>query len=171
MAICHPLYHVIIGNPCLCGLLPPLSFFVSTLNALIHSLMVLQLSFCTDLKISHFYELAQILKLVCSDALINDILVYLVTNLLHVGPLSGIIFSYTRIVSIQRTQSIGGRCTPFSPRGSHLSVVFLFYGTCVGVCLSSAAILSPQRRAVASVVTLWLLQWWTPSSTAWGTET
>ena len=93
MAICHPLYHVIIGNPCLCGLLLPLSFFVSTLNALIHSLMVLQLSFCTDLKIPHFYELAQIFKLVCSDALINDILVYLVSNLLRVGPLSGIIFS------------------------------------------------------------------------------
>ena len=75
MAICHPLYYVI------CDLRLLLSLFVSILNALIHSLMVLQLSFCTDVKIPHFYELAQILKLACSDTLIKDILVYLVTKL------------------------------------------------------------------------------------------
>eukprot|EP00069_Balaena_mysticetus_P013168 bmy_21844T0 len=81
------------------------------MNALLHGLMVLHLSFCTDLKIPHFFcELAQILRLACSDTLINDILMYLVTSLLGVGPLSGIIFSYTRIVSSSlRIPSIGGK--------------------------------------------------------------
>ena len=143
MAICHPLY--VVMNPCLCGLRLLLSLFVSILNALIHSLMVLQLSFCTDLKIPHFCELAQILKLACSDTLINGILVYLATKLLRVGPLSGVIFSYTRIVSfIQRMPSIGERYKTFSTCGSHLSVIFLNYGTCVGIYLSSAATLSPR---------------------------
>ena len=147
MAICHPLYYVIIMNPCLCGLRLLLSLFVSILNALIHSLMVLQLSFCTDLKISHFYELAQILKLACSDSLIKNILVYLVTKLLHVGPLSGVISSYMQIVSfIQGIPSIGGRYKAFSTCGSHLSVIFLNYETCVGIYRSSAATLSPPGR-------------------------
>ncbi|XP_004378630.1 olfactory receptor 7G3-like [Trichechus manatus latirostris] len=155
VAICHPLYYMVIMNPCLCGLLILLSLFISIMNALLHSLMVLRLSFCTDLEIPHFFcELAQILKLACSDTLINNILVYLETSLLGVGPLSGIIFSYIRIVSsILRIPSTGGKCKSFSICGSHLSVVSLFYGTCVGVYLSSAATLSSRRRAaVASVM-------------------
>lgn len=154
VAICHPLYYAIIMDPRLCGLMILGSLFISIMNTLLHSLTVLHLSFCTDLKVPHFfYELAQILRLACSDTLINDILMHLVTSLLGVGPLSGIIFSYTCIVlSILRIPSIGGKCEAFSTFGSHLSVVFLFYRTCVGVYLSSAATLSPRRRAVASVM-------------------
>uniref|UniRef100_G3TY51 Olfactory receptor n=2 Tax=Loxodonta africana TaxID=9785 RepID=G3TY51_LOXAF len=154
VAICHPLYYTVIMNPRLCGLLILLSFFISIMNALLQSLMVLHLSFCTDLEIPHFFcELAQILKLACSDTLINNILVYLVTSLLGVVPLSGIIFSYIRIFSsILRIPSTGGRYKAFSTCGSHLSVVSLFYGTCAGVYLSSAATLSSRRRAVASVM-------------------
>ncbi|XP_047630370.1 olfactory receptor 7A10-like [Phacochoerus africanus] len=154
VAICHPLCYTVIMNPCLCGLLVLLSLFISVMNALLQSLMVLRLSFCTDLKIPHFFcELAQLLKLACSDTLINDILVYLVTSLLGIGPLSGIVFSYTRIVSsILRSPAVGAKYKAFSTCGSHLSVVFLFYGTCVGVYLSSAAALSSRRRAVASVM-------------------
>nr|XP_003413463.1 olfactory receptor 7G3-like [Loxodonta africana] len=153
VAICHPLYYTVIMNPRLCGLLILLSFFISIMNALLQSLMVLHLSFCTDLEIPHFFcELAQILKLACSDTLINNIHVYLATSLLGVGSLSGIIFSYTRIVSsILRIPSTGGKYKAFSTCGSHPSVVSLFYGTCVGVYLSSAATLSSRKRAVASV--------------------
>ncbi|XP_049731379.1 olfactory receptor 7G3-like [Elephas maximus indicus] len=154
VAICHPLYYMVIMNPRLCGLLILLSFFISIMNALLQSLMVLHLSFCTDLEIPHFFcELAQILKLACSDTLINNILVYLVTSLLGVVPLSGIIFSYIRIFSsILRIPSTGGKYKAFSTCGSHLSVVSLFYGTCAGVYLSFAATLSSRRRAVASVM-------------------
>ncbi|XP_022382535.1 olfactory receptor 7G3-like [Enhydra lutris kenyoni] len=154
VAICRPLHYVVIMNPRLCGLLILLSLLMSIGNALLHSLMVLPLSFCTDLQIPHFFcELAQILKLACCDTLTNNILVYFMTSLLGVGPISGIIFSYTRIVSsILRIPSTGGKFKVFSTCGSHLSVVFLFYGTSVGVYLSSAASVSSRRRAVASVM-------------------
>ncbi|XP_036866017.1 olfactory receptor 7G3-like [Manis javanica] len=154
VAICHPLYYTVIMNSRLCILLVLLSLSISIANALLHSLMVLHLSFCRDLKIPHFFcELAQILKLSCSDTFINNILVYLVTSLLGVGPLLGIIFSYTRIVScILRVPSTGGKYKAFSTCGSHLSVVSLFYGTCVGVYLSSASTFSSRKRAVASVM-------------------
>ncbi|XP_012501565.1 PREDICTED: olfactory receptor 7G3-like [Propithecus coquereli] len=154
VAICHPLRYTVIMHPRLCALLILLSMLISTLNALLHSLMVLPLSFCTDLKVPHFFcDIAQILNLACSDTLINNILVYLVTTLLGVGPLLGIIFSYARIVSsILRIPSTGGKYKAFSTCGSHLSVVSLFYGTCVGVYLSSAVSDSPRKTAVASVM-------------------
>ncbi|XP_002921969.3 olfactory receptor 7G2-like, partial [Ailuropoda melanoleuca] len=55
VAICHPLRYTVIMNPHLCGLLVLLSLSISIADALLHSLMVLRLSFCTDLEIPHFF--------------------------------------------------------------------------------------------------------------------
>ncbi|XP_058381807.1 olfactory receptor 7G3-like isoform X2 [Diceros bicornis minor] len=154
VAICHPLRYNVIMNSKFCGLLVLLSFFISILDALVHTLKALQLSFCTDLNIPHFFcELTHILKLACSDTLINNILVYLVTSLLGVVPLSGISFSYTQIVSsILKIPSAGGKYKAFSICGSHLIVVTLFYGTGFGVYLSSEATRSSRKSAIVSVM-------------------
>nr|XP_010600869.1 putative gustatory receptor clone PTE03 [Loxodonta africana] len=154
VAICHPLRYTVIMNSYLCGLLILLSLFISLVDALLHSLMVLHLSFCADLEIPHFFcELAQVIKLACSNTLINDILVYLITSILDSVPLLGIIFSYIKIVSsILRMPSAGGMYKAFSTCGSHLSVVFLFYGTAFGVYISSAVTHSSKNLAVASVM-------------------
>ncbi|XP_075387563.1 olfactory receptor 7G2-like [Tenrec ecaudatus] len=154
VAICHPLRYTMIMNPTLCGLLSLLSLLMSLMNALLQSLMVLRLSFCTDLEIPNFFcELAPVLKLACSDTLINNILAYSVATLFFVVPLSGIIFSYTRIVSsVLKMPSAGGMYKVFSTCGSHLSVVSLFYGTGFGVYISSAFAHSPRKIAVASLM-------------------
>ncbi|XP_073909362.1 olfactory receptor 7G3-like [Castor canadensis] len=154
VAICHPLYYKVIMNPTQCVLLVLVSMFISSVDALLHTLMVLHLSFCTDLKLPHFFcEITPILKLACSDTLINNILVYLATTLLGIAPLVGIIFSYSQIVSsIMKIPSTSGKCKAFSTCGSHLSVVSLFYGTCIGVYLSSAITDSPRKTEVASVM-------------------
>nr|XP_012291340.1 olfactory receptor 7G3 [Aotus nancymaae] len=154
VAICHPLMYKVIMNPKLRGLLLLLSFVISLLDALLHTLMVLRLTFCIDLEIPHvFCELAHILKLACSDILINNILVYLVTSLLGVVPLSGIIFSYTQIVSsVMKIPSASGKYKAFSVCGSHLIIVSLFYGTGFGVYLSSAETPSSRKGAIASVM-------------------
>uniref|UniRef100_A0A8C9ALL9 G-protein coupled receptors family 1 profile domain-containing protein n=1 Tax=Prolemur simus TaxID=1328070 RepID=A0A8C9ALL9_PROSS len=128
VAICHPLRYTDIMNPSLCGLLVSLSL-----------LMLLQLSFCTDLEISLF-SFVQVVKLVCSDTLFNNLLIYFAACTLGGIPLSGIIFSYTQIHKA------------FSTCGSHLSVVSLFYGTGLGVYISSAVSDSSRRTAVASVM-------------------
>ncbi|XP_008542734.1 olfactory receptor 7G3-like [Equus przewalskii] len=160
VAICHPLRYLVIMNPQLCGLLIVLSLFLSIVDALLHSLMVLRLSFRKDLEIPHFFcELAQVLKLACSDAFINNILIYIVTGLFGVLPLSGIIFSYTQIFSsVFRIPSSQGKLKAFSTCGSHLSVVSLFYGTAVGVYISSALTNSSRKTAVASVMYIVLPQ-------------
>ncbi|XP_062966475.1 olfactory receptor 7G2-like [Cynocephalus volans] len=154
VAICHPLRYTVIMNPRLCGLLILLSWLISVVDSLLHSLMLLRLSFCTDLEIPHFFcELAQVIKLACSDTLINNTLVYSVTSILGGVPLLGIISSYVHIVSsILRMPSAGGKYKAFSTCGSHLSVVSLFYGTAFGVYISSAVIESSKKTAVASVM-------------------
>ncbi|XP_019283412.2 olfactory receptor 7G2-like [Panthera pardus] len=154
VAICHPLRYTVIMSPQLCVLLILLSLFFSAVVALLHSLMVLRLSFCKDLEIPHFFcELAQVIKLACSETLINNILIYFVASLFGGIPLSGIIFSYTQIVSsVLRVPSAGGKLKAFSTCGSHLSVVSLFYGTVVGVYISSVVTDSPKKTAVASVM-------------------
>ena len=69
VAICHSLRYKTVMNPKLCGLLALVSFSITVLNTLLHTLMTLWLSFCTDLKIPHFfYELAHILKLTRSTS-------------------------------------------------------------------------------------------------------
>uniref|UniRef100_A0A8D1EML1 G-protein coupled receptors family 1 profile domain-containing protein n=1 Tax=Sus scrofa TaxID=9823 RepID=A0A8D1EML1_PIG len=120
--------------------------------SLIQSLLMLQLSFCSNWVIPDFYcELAQALTLACSDTLVNYILLYLVTGFLGIVPFSGILCSYTRIVfSILRIPSANGRYKAFSTCASHLSVVSLFYGTGLGVYLSSDS--SSWRGMVASVM-------------------
>ncbi|XP_002921972.3 olfactory receptor 7G2 [Ailuropoda melanoleuca] len=154
VAICHPLRYTVIMSPQLRVLLILLSLFFSLAAALLQSLMVLRLSFCKDLGIPHFFcELAQVIKLACSDTLINTILIYFVASMFGGIPLSGIIFSYTQIVSsVLRMPSVGGKLKAFSICGSHLSVVSLFYGTAVGAYISSVVTDSSKKPAVASVM-------------------
>jgi olfactory receptor len=68
-------------------------------------------------------------------------------------PILGILFSYFKIVSsILRIPSTGRKFKAFSTCGSHLSNVCLFYGTCLGVYLSSAVSHSPKKGIVASIM-------------------
>ncbi|XP_043323529.1 olfactory receptor 7G2-like [Cervus canadensis] len=164
VAICHPLRYSIIMNPQNCGLLIIFSLLLSILNALLLNLTTLRLSFCKDLEIPHFFcELAQVVKLTCSDTHINDILLYLVGSIFGVVPLSGIVFSYTRIVSsVLRMTSAGAKLKAFSTCGSHLSVVSLFYGTGFGVYISSILTGSSRKTAVASVIYIVVSQMMNP---------
>ena len=152
-AICHPLRYTVIMSPCLCGQLI-LFLFISIVDALLHTLMVLQLTFCTDLEIPLFFcEVVQVIKLACSDNLINNILMYLATSIFGGVPVCGIIFSYSQIVSsVLRMPSASGKYKAFSTCGSHLSVVSLFYGTGFGVNISSALTNSSRNTAVLSMM-------------------
>ncbi|NP_001378096.1 olfactory receptor 7G1-like [Equus przewalskii] len=154
VAICHPLKYMVIMNSRFCGLLILFSLFISIGNSLLHSLMVLQLTFCTNLEIPLFFcEVVQVIKLSCSDTLINNILIYFATSIFGGIPVCGIIFSYTQIVSsVLRMPSVGGKYKAFSTCGSHLSVVSLFYGTGLGVYISSALTNSSRNTAVASMM-------------------
>uniref|UniRef100_G1Q1E7 G-protein coupled receptors family 1 profile domain-containing protein n=1 Tax=Myotis lucifugus TaxID=59463 RepID=G1Q1E7_MYOLU len=150
----YPLHYMVIMNPQLCGLLVLLSWILSAIVSLLHSLMVLRLSFCSDLEIPHFFcELNQVVQLACSDTFLNNFMIYFLLVLLGGGPFAGILYSYFKIVScIRGIPSAQGKYKAFSTCASHLSVVSLFYVTSLGVYLTSAATQNAQSSAIASVM-------------------
>ncbi|XP_032159710.1 olfactory receptor 7A17-like [Mustela erminea] len=154
VAICHPLHYTVIMKPTYCVLLVLVSWMMSALNSLLQSLMVLWLSFCREVEVSHFFcEINQVVRIACSSTLLNDMMMYFAAVLLAGGPLAGIIYSYSKIISsILRISSAQGKYKAFSTCASHLSVVSLFYCTLLGVYLSSTSPQSYNSSAVASVM-------------------
>ena len=69
------------------------------------------------------------------------------------GPLAGILYSYSQIVSsICRISSAQGKNKAFSTGASHLSAVFLLYSSVLGVHLSSASMqLTLKRNSLSDV--------------------
>ncbi|XP_050002094.1 olfactory receptor 1078-like [Alexandromys fortis] len=154
VAICHPMHYTVIMNYQLCGLLVLVSWIVSVLHAVFQGLMMLQLSFGTQLEIPHYFcEPNQVVQLTCSDSFLNELVMYFTLVLLATVPLAGIFYSYSKIVSsIRAISSAQGKYKAFSTCASHLSVVSLFYCTGLGVYLSSAANHSSQASSTASVL-------------------
>ncbi|XP_076727607.1 olfactory receptor 7E24-like [Callospermophilus lateralis] len=154
VAICHPLHYSVIMSPRLCGFLVLVSFLVSLFDSQLHNSIVLQFTYFKDSKISSFFcDPSQLLNLSCSGTFSNNIIKYVIGAFYGLFPISGILFSYYKIVSsILRIQSSGGKYKAFSTCGSHLAVVCLFYGTAFGVYLGSAVSHSPRKGVVASVM-------------------
>ena len=147
MAICHPLHYTVTLNSQLCGWLVLESWIISVLNSLLHSLMILWLSFCSDLEIHHFFvcEIKQLIQLACSDTFVNNVVLYFGSGILGVVSLADILYSYSKIVSYLRVQSIFHLCI------SSLCCL-LIYCTCLGVCLSSVGTHSSEASVIASVM-------------------
>ncbi|ELV12888.1 olfactory receptor 7A10 [Tupaia chinensis] len=154
VAICHPLHYTVVMNPQFCGLLLLVSWVISALNSFLHTLLVLRVSFCTRVEISHiFCEFTQVVHLACSDIFLNVMVMYFAVVLVGGGTLSGILYSYSKIVSsIRAISSVQGKYKAFSTCASHLSVVSLFYCTSFSVYLSSASKQNSHSRVVASVM-------------------
>ncbi|CAO2628969.1 Olfactory receptor 7G1 [Lemmus lemmus] len=155
VAICYPLSYTIIMNSRSCGLIILFSVLISILDMGLLGLMILRLSFCTNLEIPLFScVLSQVMKLAFSDTLVHNILLYLETFIFGGIPISGIIFSYVQIVrSVYRIPSVRGRYKAFSTCGSYLSVTSLSYGSGLWVYINSAVNnILPQKASVAYVM-------------------
>ncbi|ELW65906.1 olfactory receptor 1S1 [Tupaia chinensis] len=135
VAICHPLNYMTIMKPRLCILLTVIPWVLSNIVALTHTLLLIQLLFCDKNTLQHFFcDLAPLLKLSCSDTMINELMLFILGLSVITFPFALILFSYICIVrAVLRISSKEGKWKAFSTCGSHLTVVLLFYGTIVGV--------------------------------------
>ncbi|XP_028019210.2 olfactory receptor 1361-like [Balaenoptera acutorostrata] len=134
-AICCPLHYTMIMRPKLCVLLVA-AFRVSTnVHALLHTLLMVQLTFCSNNAVYHFFcDPYPILKLSCSNTFINDLMVFTVGGLVFMTPFTCIIISYDYIFSnVLKLPSAHGIRKALSTCRSHLTVVSLFYGAILGV--------------------------------------
>ena len=137
VAICQPLHYTTVMRQELCVSLVAGSWVLCSILALLHTLLLVQLSFCADSIIPHFFcDPAALLKLSCSDTSINELVIFIVGGTIFILPLSSILGSYvhigTAILSVSFTKSL---FKVFSTCGSHLFVVSLYYQTLASIYL------------------------------------
>ncbi|KAF0872818.1 OR1G1 protein, partial [Crocuta crocuta] len=123
VAICCPLHYSIIMKPKLCVLLVAASWVITNLHALLHTLLMVQLTFCFNNTMHHFFcDPYAVLKLSCSDTFINDLMVFTVGGLIFLTPFTCIIISYAYILSnVLKLPSAHGIRKALSTCGSHLT--------------------------------------------------
>ncbi|XP_008050358.1 olfactory receptor 1C1 [Carlito syrichta] len=153
-AICHPLHYATIMNTRLCVQLVAGLWLVTYLHALLHTVLILHLSFCASNIIHHFFcDLNPLLQLSCSDISFNVIVMFIVGGLLALTPLICILISYGFIFStILKITSTQGRQRALSTCGCHLTVVVLFYGTAIAVYFSPSSSHIPESDALSAIM-------------------
>ncbi|XP_074076028.1 olfactory receptor 1f45-like [Macrotis lagotis] len=137
IAICRPLHYTTVMRPGLCILLLAISWVITNLHALLHTLITAHFSFCADNGISNFYcDPYAVRKLSCSDTFFSDLMVFTVGGAVFITPFTCIAISYVFIFSnVMKIPSTQGIQKALSTCGSHLTVVSLFYGAIIGVYL------------------------------------
>ncbi|XP_036280080.1 olfactory receptor 2A12 [Pipistrellus kuhlii] len=153
VAICHPLHYSVIMSWRACIGLAAASWTFSFLLALVHITLILRLPFCGPQKINHFFcQIMSVLKLACADTRLNQIVLFVGSVFVLVGPLSLVLVSYTRILfAILRIQSGEGRRKAFSTCSSHLCVVGLFFGSAIIMYLAPKSSHSQEQRKILSL--------------------
>ncbi|ELV13336.1 olfactory receptor 1F1 [Tupaia chinensis] len=154
VAVCHPLHYTTKMTPRLCVLLVVGSWVVAILDMLLHTLLMARLSFCADNAIPHFFcDVTPLLQLSCSDTHLNEVMILFEAGLIMVAPFVFILVSYIRIAyAVWQVPSTKGRWKAFSTCGSHLAVVFLFYGTIISLYFNPSSPHSADKDIAAAVM-------------------
>ncbi|XP_045052839.2 olfactory receptor 1N2 isoform X1 [Desmodus rotundus] len=154
VAICQPLYYSTAMSPQLCALMLGMCWVLTNFPALLHTLLLTRVAFCSHKAIPHFYcDPRALLKLACSDTHINELMIITMSLMFLTTPLMLIILSYVRIsCAVFGITSSAGRWKAFSTCGSHLTVVLLFYGSLMGVYLPPPSTHSAHRESRAAVL-------------------
>uniref|UniRef100_G3TZQ5 Olfactory receptor n=1 Tax=Loxodonta africana TaxID=9785 RepID=G3TZQ5_LOXAF len=151
VAICLPMYYLAIMTPKFCALLVVSSWIFAIFRAQIHTILLVQLSFCEDNKIPQFFcDIGALLKLSCSDTYINELFIFIEGGLVVVVFFC-ILVSYILIgYAIIRIPSATGKCKAFSMCSSHISVVLII--TIIGVYLCPSTTRTAERDKTAAVM-------------------
>ncbi|XP_018429991.1 PREDICTED: olfactory receptor 5B12-like [Nanorana parkeri] len=132
-AVCKPLHYVQIMRWTVCVQLVFSAWCLSLINCLFHTLYVSKLTFCaSDIIESFFCDLPQLFRISCSDIYINILLIFLFGGFLGVLSVKMTFMPYVYIFrTVLKIQTKGRRSKVFSTCSSHLTLVFLFYGSIV----------------------------------------
>ncbi|XP_011885628.1 PREDICTED: olfactory receptor 1F1 [Cercocebus atys] len=154
VAVCHPLHYTAKMTHQLCALMVAGSWVVANLNVLLHTLLMARLSFCANNAIPHFFcDVTPLLKLSCSNTHLNEVIILSEGALVMITPFLCILASYMHITcTVLRVPSTKGKWKAFSTCGSHLAVVFLFYGTIIAVYFNPLSSHSAEKDTIATVL-------------------
>ncbi|XP_063802135.1 olfactory receptor 6E1-like [Pseudophryne corroboree] len=137
VAICHPLRYGTVMKPKLCLKLILCSWTGGFLDTIVQTILTFRLPFCGPNVINHYFcDVAPLLKLACGDTYLIGMLDFILASSLVLGSLFFSLASYGCIVAaIVKISSSAGRKKTFSTCASHLTVVFIVYGSCIFMCI------------------------------------
>ncbi|XP_032007679.1 olfactory receptor-like protein HbT3 [Hylobates moloch] len=153
VAICNPLLYSVFMSQRLCIQLVVGPYVIGLMNTMTHTTNAFRLPFCGPNVINHFFcDMSPLLSLVCADTRLNKLAVFIMAG--AVGVFSGlaILISYIYILmAILRIRSADGRCKTFSTCSSHLTAVFILYGTLFFIYVRPSASFPLDLNKVVSV--------------------
>ncbi|KAG3265623.1 olfactory receptor 2Y1 [Ictidomys tridecemlineatus] len=131
-AVCRPLHYTTIMHPLLCQALAITSWVGGFMNSLIQTGLMMAIPLCGH-RLNHFFcEMPVFLKLACEDTGGTEAKMFVARVIILVVPAALILVSYVYIAkAVLKVKSMAGRRKAFGTCGSHLLVVFLFYGSAI----------------------------------------
>ncbi|XP_030042354.1 olfactory receptor 13F1-like [Microcaecilia unicolor] len=153
-AICKPLHYPLLMNKKNCVLLAASSWITSIVDTIAVVDVISHYSFCGSNEINHFFcDPNALLKLSCSDIQNFEILVLSEGVFMAIAPFLLTLLSYVFIiVAILNICSSEGKNKAFSTCSSHLTIVFIFYGTVTVIYMSPSSMLSPEEEKMFALL-------------------
>ncbi|MBZ3891322.1 Olfactory receptor 1052 [Sciurus carolinensis] len=153
VAIANPLMYTVIMTQSVCIQMVLASYLGGLINSLTHTIGLLRLDFCGPNIVDHYFcDIPPLLRLSCSDARTNEMLLLVFSGVIAVVTFIIIMVSYVRIfVAIQRIRSAEGRRKAFSTCVSHLTAVTLLYGSVSFSYIQPSSQYSLEQEKVSAV--------------------
>ncbi|XP_078004272.1 olfactory receptor 4A47-like isoform X2 [Phascolarctos cinereus] len=132
VAICKPLYYLIIMRWQVCVLLLVASWTGGFMHSLLQLLLVVSLPFCGPNVIDHFAcDMYPLLELSCTDTYIIGISVVANGGIIRTITFLLLLISYGVILHSMKTQCLESRQKALSTCISHITVVVFFFVPCI----------------------------------------
>uniref|UniRef100_A0A8C5M9F3 Olfactory receptor n=1 Tax=Leptobrachium leishanense TaxID=445787 RepID=A0A8C5M9F3_9ANUR len=130
IAICFPLRYMVIMSWKKCNTITITVWTGSLLNATVPVISE-PFRFCKKNNVDHYFcEVIALVKLTCGGTFFYETMIFFSSLFSILSPFVFILLSYICIIrAVLKIHSVTGRNKAFSTCASHLTVVFLFYGT------------------------------------------
>ncbi|EDL02610.1 olfactory receptor 259 [Mus musculus] len=153
VAIANPLMYTVIMTNNICTQMVLASYLGGLINSMIHTIGLLKLDFCGPNIVNHFFcDVPPLLKLACSDAHINEMLLLVFSGVFAISTFIIVMVSYIHIIiAILRIRSAEGRRKAFSTCASHLTAVALFYGSLTFNYIQPSSQYSMEQEKLSAV--------------------
>lgn len=133
LAICKPLRYPSVMTTKLCAQMAASCWICGFMCPVTEVILVSKLPFCGPNQIKHiFCDFPPLLSLACTDTSINVLVDFAVNAFIILVTFSFIMVSYAKIIqTVLKIQTAESREKAFSTCASHLTVVFLFFGSII----------------------------------------